>query len=212
MAIFGPKPLEKCQFFDFLKLMILQPRKAFYRSRISLKTFSWPILPKNKNLDKWPFSDQKHGLTLLEKCQFFHFLTSYFYRLERRFFVLEYQNRDFSRLYCQKNKLEKWPFLDQNHGLTPLKKFQVFDFLNFLFLRPNNAFFRSRISLKTFSLAILPKKKKVGKMVIFRPKPWVNLFGKMSIFRLFGLPVFVAQKGVFLFQNIIKDIFQAYIA
>ena len=31
-------------------------------------------------------------------------------------------------------KLEKWPFLDQNHELTPLEKCQVFDFLNFLFL------------------------------------------------------------------------------
>ena len=33
-----------------------------------------------------------------------------------------------------KEKLEKKPFLDQNHGLTPLEKCQFFDFLNFLFL------------------------------------------------------------------------------
>ena len=33
-----------------------------------------------------------------------------------------------------KKKLEKWPFFDQNHGLTPLEKCQFFDFLNFLFL------------------------------------------------------------------------------
>ena len=48
-------------------------------------------------------------------------------------------------------------------------------------------------------------------MAIFGPKPWVNRLGKMSIFRLFGLLVFMAQKGGFLFQNIIKDIFLAYI-
>ena len=35
-------------------------------------------------------------------------------------------------------------------------------------------------------------KRKVGKMVIFGPKPLVNPFGKMSIFRLFELFVFVA--------------------
>ena len=35
-------------------------------------------------------------------------------------------------------------------------------------------------------------KRKVGKMVIFGPKPWVNPFGKMSIFRLFELLVFIA--------------------
>ena len=35
-------------------------------------------------------------------------------------------------------------------------------------------------------------KKKVGKMAIFGLKPWVNPFGKMSIFRLFELLVFIA--------------------
>ena len=55
-------------------------------------------------------------------------------------------------------------------------------------------------------------KKKVEKMAIFGRKPWVNPFGKISIFRLFELLLFIAQKGVFLFQNIIKHIFQAYIA
>ena len=38
---------------------------------------------------------------------------------------------------------------------------------------------------------------KVGKMAIFRPKPLVNPFGKVSIFRLFELFVFIAQKVVF---------------
>ena len=35
-------------------------------------------------------------------------------------------------------------------------------------------------------------------MAIFPPKPWVNRFGKMSIFRLFGILVFIAKKSVFL--------------
>ena len=49
-------------------------------------------------------------------------------------------------------------------------------------------------------------------MAIFGPKPWVNPFGKMSIFRLFELLLFIAQKGVFSFQKIIKDVFLAYSA
>ena len=40
-------------------------------------------------------------------------------------------------------------------------------------------------------------KKRVGKMPIFGPKPWVNPFGKMSIFGLFELLVFIVYKGVF---------------
>ena len=95
MAILGPKPwvtpLENCHFFDFLNFLFLQLRKAFFRCRIPQKTFSWPILPKKK-------------------------------------------------------KLEKWKFLNQNHGLTPLAKCHFFDFLNFLFLQPRKAFFRCRIS------------------------------------------------------------------
>ena len=34
--------------------------------------------------------------------------------------------------------------------------------------------------------------KKGGKMANFGPKPWTNPFGKMSIFRLFQLVVFIA--------------------
>ena len=41
------------------------------------------------------------------------------------------------------------------------------------------------------------KKKKIGKMAIFEPKTWVNPFGKMSIFRILKLLVFIAWKGVF---------------
>ena len=58
-----------------------------------------------------------------------------FYRLEKHVFVLEYHKRYFPGLYMgKKKKLEKWPFLDKNHRLTSLEKFQFFDFLNFLFL------------------------------------------------------------------------------
>ena len=43
------------------------------------------------------------------------------------------------------------------------------------------------------------EKKEVGKMTIFEPKPWVKPFGKMAIFRIFELLVFIAKKGVFSF-------------
>ena len=44
-----------------------------------------------------------------------------------------------------KKKMEKWPILDQNHGLTPLEKTQFFDFLSILFLQPRKTFYRYRI-------------------------------------------------------------------
>ena len=49
-------------------------------------------------------------------------------------------------------------------------------------------------------------------MAIFGPKAWIDPFKKISIFRLFELLVFIAQKGVVSFQNIVKDIFLPYIS
>ena len=110
-------------------------------------------------LEKWPYLDQNHGLTLLEKSKFFEFLNFlFFYCLQRRFFVLDYRQSHFPYQYCLKKMMEKWPYLDQNHGLTPLEKCQFFDILNFLFLQPRKAFFQSRISKKSFFRPILSKK------------------------------------------------------
>ena len=136
-------PLEKWQFLDFFKFLFLQHRKAFFRSRISQKTFFWPILPKKK-------------------------------------------------------KLEKWPFLDKNHRLTPLEKCELLDLLDFLFLQRGKPWHK------------LPKKKRFKKWPFLAHtmgQPlWKNV--NFSNFKLF----FIAQKGAFSFQNIVKDIFLAYIA
>ena len=98
-----------------------------------------------------------------------------------------------------KKKWGKWPFLNKYDGLTPMEKCQVFNFLNFFFYSLKKPFFRSRISEETFSRPILPKKKEIEKMAIFRQQPWVNPFEKMSIFRLLELLLFIALKGVFSF-------------
>ena len=60
-----------------------------------------------KIMEKWPLFDQSHGLTPLEKSQCFEFLNSWFYSLERRFFVLEYSKTHFPYLYCLKQKDRK---------------------------------------------------------------------------------------------------------
>ena len=95
-------------------------------------------------------------------------------------------------IFQKKKKFEKWPFLDQNHGLTRLEKCQFFDFWNFLFLKPREAFFSLLEYRKEYFPELHCLKKKVGKMAIIEPKPWVNPFGKMSIFRLFELLFFIA--------------------
>ena len=161
----GLTPLVKCQFIDFLNFLFLQVRTLFFRSRISLKTFSWNILPKNEKVGKMDIYGPKPWLNPFGKMViFFDFLNFLFLQLRKAFFPSRISSKTISQsILPKKKKLVKWPFLDQNHGLTPLRKGQFFDFLKFLFLYFRKAFFRSGISLKKFFWLILPKKKKLEK-------------------------------------------------
>ena len=143
----GLTSLEKYQFFHFLIFLFLQPRKAFFFVLEDRKRhFPGPFFLK-KELEKWPFLYQNHGLTPLEKSHFFVFLNFFFTAQKGVFFVLEYRKTHFGGLFWKKKKkLSKNPFLSKNHGLTPLEKWQFFDFLNYLFLQPRKVFFRSRMS------------------------------------------------------------------
>ena len=107
------------------------------------------------------------------------------------FFVLEYRKRHFPGLCCLKKKLEKWPFLDQNHGLTPLEKCLIIHFSNFLFLQPKKSFLRSRTSQKTFSWPILPKKRKLEKCLFFDQNQVLTPLEKCQFFD-FCLLVYLA--------------------
>ena len=78
MANFGPKPWTN----PFGKISIFGLKfqtSCFYSLESCLfvleyrKTFSYPVIPQEKKVVKWPILDQNHGLTPLEKSQFFDF-------------------------------------------------------------------------------------------------------------------------------------------
>ena len=149
MAIFGPKPwvnpFETMSIFRLFERLFYSLERCFFVVEYLKRHFPGLYCLKKICWKNGHFFFQNHGLTLLEKCQFFDFLNLFFYSLKRCFFVLEYRKRRFPGLYCLNKKLEKWKFLDQSHGLTPLEKCQFLDFLNFLFLWPRKAFFCTRI-------------------------------------------------------------------
>ena len=58
----------------------------------------------------------------------------------------------------------------------------------------------------------MPEKKKLEKWPFLDQNYWLTLLEKKAIFRLFELLFFIAEKGVFSFQNIVKDIFLPYFA
>ena len=151
MANFEPKPwtnpFEKTSIFRLLKLLVLQPRTLFLSfQNITKHSFLFHIAQKKK-LEKRPILAQNHGVTPLEKRQFFDFLNFLFLQPRTLFFL--FQNiikHSFLFYIVPPKKLEKRPILAQTHGLTPLEKGQFFDFLNIFFLQPKKFFFRSRTS------------------------------------------------------------------
>ena len=118
------------------------------------------------------------------------FLTfwTFFYSLERRFFVLEYRKRHFPSLYCLKNKPGKMAIFGPKAWVNPFAKMSILWLFELLvFIARKVVFFFVLEYCKKHFPGLYCGKKKVGKMAIFGPKVWVNPFGKMSIFRLFEL-------------------------
>ena len=75
--------------------------------------------------------------------------------------------------------------------VNPFGKMSIFRLLTSCFYSVEKPFFVLEYRKRHFS-GLYCLKKKVGKMAIFGPKPYVNPFGKKSIFRLFELLVFIA--------------------
>ena len=99
----------------------------------------------------------------------------------------------------------------ENPWVNPFGKMSILRLFELVVFIAQKYVFSFQNITEDIFLAYIPLKKEVGKMAIFGEKPWVKPFGKMSLFRFFDLLVFIAQKGVLSFQNIIKDIFFAYI-
>ena len=156
-------------------------------------------------MDKMAISAPKKWVKHLEKISIFRFFEHLVLMSRKAFVYSRISQNTFSQPILPKKRMEKWPFLDLNYGLNPLKKSQIFDFLNFLFFCQGRRFFVLEYR-KTHFPSLYCGKEKHGKMAISKPKQWVNPFGKISIFRLFDLLVFTAKKAVFSFQNIVQHI------
>ena len=82
MAFFDQKRgltlLEKGDFGDFKRLNFLWPKIVSFLSKTLLNTISSLIFTENKWIKKWHFLTKKHGLTPLEKCDFWDFKILHF--------------------------------------------------------------------------------------------------------------------------------------
>ena len=67
--------------------IFLGPKKVSFRSRTLLNIISSLILTENNSRKKTTFFDQKHGLTPLEKCDFWDFERLHFFMAKKGFFA-----------------------------------------------------------------------------------------------------------------------------
>ena len=85
----------------------------------------------------------------------------------------------------------------QTPWVNPFAKMSIFRlFSTFCYYSLESRFFFLEYHKRRFR-GLYCLKKKLAKMAIFGQKPWVNPFGKMSIFRLFELLVFFAKMSIF---------------
>ena len=124
-------------------------------------------------MEKCPFFGPIPWTIPWKNVNFSTFWTSCFWGLERRFFVLEYRKRHVLVIYCLKKKLEKWPFLDQNHGSPLWKNINFSTVWTSFFYSLERRFFVLEYRKRHFQ-GLNCLKKKVGSRPIFGPKPWVN--------------------------------------
>ena len=142
----GLTPLEKLQFFDILNFLFLQPRKVFFVLEYRKSHFPNQYCLK-KRVGKMAILGPKPWINPFGKMSFFRILELLVFITQKGVFSIQIIEKVIFLTYtAEKKMLEKWPYLDQNHGLTFLEKSQFFDFLNFLFLQPRKAFFLSIIS------------------------------------------------------------------
>ena len=138
MAIFGENhvltPLEKCQFFRLFELLVFIASKRVFPLQNIVRDIFLTYIAQKKNLEKWPFLDQNHGLTPLEKCQFLDFLNFLLLQPIKTFFRQKIVKDIFlAYIAPPKNIWKNGHFFNQSHGLTPLKKREFFEFLNSFF-------------------------------------------------------------------------------
>ena len=151
MAIFGPKPwvnpFGKMSIFGLFEILVFIAQKGVFSFQNIVKVIFLVYIALKKKLEKCRFFGPKPWVNPSGKMSIFGLFKLLVFITQKRISSLQNIVKDIFLAYILLKKMfEKWPFLNQNHGLTPLQKYQFLDFLNFLFLQPRKAFFRARIS------------------------------------------------------------------
>ena len=150
-----------------------------------------------------------------------HFAKMSIFRLfELLFFIAQkgvfsFQNivkDNFCALYCLKKKVGKMAFFGQKAWVNSFGKMSISRLFELLILQPRKGFFYFQNIVKDIFLTYIANKKKLEKWPFLDKNDGLTPLEKCQFFDFLNFFFFIAQKGVFSFQNIVKDVFLAYIA
>ena len=159
-------------------------------------------------MEKWPIFDQNQKHTPFNKSPFFDFFNVLFLQLTETFFTSRISENSTSWPILPKKKRKMAIF-----GPKPwFKKMSIFRLSELLLCIPYKGVFPFQSMVKGIFLAYVAQKKELEKWPFFDQNHGFTPLEKRSIFRLFELLVFIAQKDIFSFQNIVEDIFLPHIA
>ena len=113
------------------------------------------------------------------------------------FFVLEYRKIHFTALYCLKKSSKNGHFWTKSMGYRIWKNVNFSTFWNCCFYSLERRCFVLEYRKRHFP-SVYFLKKKVGEMAIFRPKPWINPFGKCQLLDFLNFLFFWSRKAFFL--------------
>ena len=128
----------------------------------------------------------------MKKCQFFRlFCSSFFYSLERRFFVVEYRKGHFPMLYCRKKKDGKMAIFGPKPWVNPFAKMSIFRLFERLFYSLERCFFVVEYRKRHSSGLYCVKKNKFKKWPFLDQNHGLTPLEKCEFFRFFELLVFI---------------------
>ena len=133
MAFFVPKPwvnpFGKIAFFCLFKLFFYSLERRFFLFQNIAKHIFVAYFGKKKEFVKKPIFVQKPWINPFRKMAILRLFELLIFIAYRCFFVLECRKRHFPLpISPKKKKLDKWPFLDQIHGVTSFEKSQSLNF------------------------------------------------------------------------------------
>ena len=161
-------------------------------------------------MKKIPIFDQTHGLTPLQKFEFFPLFRKEICMSKKAFFSIKSISKQYFQAYfAQKQSMEKIPIFDQNHGLTPLQKFEFLPLFRKDIFMLKKVFFSILSISKKYFQAHFPQKQSMEKIPIFDqndgPKRWTLC--KNSNFATFLKRSFYVKEYLLLYLEYQQTIF-----